>query len=182
MKNHLIIILLSFLLFFGCRPKEPIVEFRNNHPVELALAFYPSTLRMLNLANNENYNHLIKDIEKGRYFRLNKEEDADDTRQAIRTLTQTLKDEGYEEVMTVQRNGEDITVLVMDSQTPVIVTIVETKEDYSIIELKGMINVTQVPKLLNSFNDDSFLNIFSLYAPNKPKQKVEPDTANRASE
>lgn len=166
------------LFFSGCQQKDSIAEFRKNHPVEIALTFYPSTLRMVN-AKNEEYHQLIQDVEKGRYFKVNKR---DDTQQAIRTLTAGLLEEGYEEVMTVKGNTDDMTVYALDHPTPVMIIMAEREKEYVIIQVQGMIHIARIPQLLNNFNEEEFLNIFSMYDRKKPQQNIEPDTANSQPE
>ena len=178
MRLIIFLIIFSTLFFSGCHQKDSITTFRENHPIDLVLAFYPSTLRMVNLAKNEDYNQLIKDVEKGRYFKVNKEHV---TRQAIDTLARGLLEEGYEEVMTVKGN-DNMAVFALEHQPPVMTIIAETEEAYIIVQVEGMIRIAQLPKLLNSFNDESFLNIFSMYEPKKPKKKIESDTANSQPE
>src|SRR5690606_31179613 len=53
-------ILLSTLFFSGCHQKDSVAAFKENTPIDLALTFYPSTLRMVNLTKNEDFNQLIK--------------------------------------------------------------------------------------------------------------------------
>ena len=180
MRLVVIIILLITLLFSGCQQKDSLRTFRQNHPVDLTLAFYPSTLRMVNLAKNEEYNELIKGIEKGRYFKVNKR---DSTEQAIQALTQGLQEEGYTEVMSIRGSANDMDVYMLESKPPVTVVVAEREKEYLIIEVKGMVNVTKLPRLINSFNNDKeFLNIFSMYDSNKPEPKIEPDTTNHQPE
>ncbi len=180
MRLVVIILLLITLLFSGCHQKDSMRTFRENHPVDLTLAFYPSTLRMVNLAKNEEYNQLIKGIEKGRYFKVSKR---DSTQQAIQTLTQGLVKEGYTEVMSIKGSANDMMVYLLEIQPPVTVVITEREKEYMIMEIKGMVNITKLPTLINSFNDDkAFLNIFSLYDTKKPDPKIEPDTTNNQPE
>jgi hypothetical protein len=173
----IIFLLLSVVFFFGsCQQKDSLRTFRENHPVDMTLAFYPSTLRMVNLAKNEEYNQLIKGIEKGRYFKVNK---TDSTQQAIHTLTQGLIEEGYTEIMTIKGSANDMMVYLLESQPPVTVVITEREKEYMILEIKGMVNITKLPRLIDSFNnDEAFLNIFSMYDTKKPEPKIEPDTTN----
>jgi hypothetical protein len=180
MKLIVFIVLLSTLLFSGCHQTDSLRTFRENHPVDLTLAFYPSTLRMVNLAKNEEYHQLIKGVEKGRYFKVNKR---DSTQQAIRTLSQGLVENGYTEVMSIRGSSNDMIVYTLESQPPVTFILAEREKEYIIVEIKGMVNITKLPKLINSFNEDEeFLNIFSMYDTKKPEPKIEPDTTNNQPE
>ena len=178
-STSVIFALFTMLFFSGCHQKDSVTAFRENHPIDLALTFYPSTLRMVNLAKNEEFNQLVKEVEKGRYYKVNKKED---TQQAIHTLMQDLQEEGYEEIMSVTGNANDVAVYTLERQNPVMVVIAEREEDYAIIQVEGMINIVQIPKLINSFNDEEFLNIFSIYDQKKPRQNIESDTTNNPAE
>jgi hypothetical protein len=86
-------------------------------------------------------------------------------------------------MMSIRGSSNDMIVYTLESQPPVTFILAEREKEYIIVEIKGMVNITKLPKLINSFNEDEeFLNIFSMYETKKPEPKIEPDTTNNQPE
>jgi hypothetical protein len=157
-----LILTLFFLLTFSsviCAQSSAVTEFKDNHDTSLALYFYPSTLRMINLQRNPEYDEMIKEIEKARFFKL---DSGAATQADITALGNTLRKEGYEEMMVMKSKSNDIEVLGLEKHTPEIVVISRNGDECMLLELKGMINIAKIPKLIDAFSSGAFLDVFNL--------------------
>jgi hypothetical protein len=134
---------------------------------DLALYFYPSTLRMINLSDNEDFDRLVRDIRKIRFFKWSRENYAEIDESS---LIRDLREENFEAYMTVHGGAMDLKVYGREvrKQQPEIVAIVETEDGVQLLEIQGMIHVARIPALINNLNTDNFINVFVL---DKKKEK-----------
>jgi len=136
-----------------------VTEFKDNHNTTLALYFYPSTLRMINLQHNEEYDEMIRNIKKARFFKL---DSGAVTPEQLSVLSETLIKSGYEEMMEMKSKGNDIKVLGLEKHTPEIVVISRNGDECMLVEVTGMINIAKIPKLIDAFNSGGFLDVLNL--------------------
>ncbi|GEM_PF-3246153 len=174
MKN--LIILLFALLIFGCDTRDSITRFSEDNHMDREYYVYPSTLRMINLEQNEDFNELIEDLVKGRYFSIEKKAES---KELIDGLRADLVEEGFEEVMTFHNSKADAGVYILDARAPRIAAIIELENEYNVIDVEGMLNVTKIPQLLENFDDEKFLNIIDITQRDKNKHRVEQHTQNK---
>ena len=161
-------ILIFFLLFLSasCQQKDPLNDFLEDRNTGLILHFYPSTLRMINIDQNEEYNKMIREVEKARFIRL---DSGQFTKEEISELITSLQSEGYEEVMSFRDKKQDISVLAMEKKIPEFVMLSRAPDQVMILEMKGMVNVAKIPKLTQTFSENGFLNVLDLYGNKKKK-------------
>jgi len=160
-----------FLLLLTCSPalkaqSSDVTDFQENHKPSLALYFYPSTLRMINLQRNAEYDEMISELKKARFLKL----DSGAVTQADLTLlAEKLLKAGYEEMMLMKSADTDIRILGLEKKVPEVVVIARNGYESNLMEISGMINIAKIPKLLESFNSGGFLDVLNLN-----KQKNEP--------
>jgi len=163
---HQVKYLVFVFLVFTClgsvyAQSKSVSTLRENHDTELALFFYPSTLRMINLQRNPEFNGMIKDIRKARVFKFNKENlDA----AAVHAWIRDLKSESFEDYMMMKSRDMNVSVFgpEKNSKKAEIVALVDEPESYMVIDIEGMINVAKLPKLVQTFNSEEFIDIFNL--------------------
>ena len=114
---------------------------------------------MINLQHNEEYNEMIRDIKKARFFKL---DSGAVTATELSTLSQNLMNLGYEELMVIKSKGNDITVLGLEKSTPEVVVISRNGVECMMLEVTGMINIAKIPKLVDAFNSGGFLDVLNL--------------------
>lgn len=179
MRKSIAIFILVLLAFLGCNRKDSFTQFRESVHAERTLYFEPSTLRMVNLENNADFDDMVKELEKALYLRINKSEGSDS---AVAVLREAIAKDGYEEILIFKDKKSDIAVYLLDKKTPVVLAIALTDTIYNVIEMKGMINVAKIPAVLESFNDNTFLNILSLTDQKKSPRQIEPDSTDQKPE
>jgi hypothetical protein len=144
-----------------------VSRIKENKKPDLALYFYPSTLRMINLSDNEDFDQLVKEIRKIRFFQWGLENNPDiDEKSLIRDLTE----EDFEECMVIQTGEMDMMVYGREQRKkqPELVAIVETKHQIQLLDIQGIVNVAKIPALINNLNSADFINVLDL---NNKKKK-----------
>ncbi len=152
-------ILLLLISFCGFSQNSAVTDFKETHGTALALYFYPSTLRMINIERNKEFDDMIRDIRKARFFRM---DSGAVSSQELAEFTSELKNCGFEEVMFIKNKEMDVRVLGLEKRRPEFVIISKTKEEVMLLEVNGMINVAKLPKLAETFNENAFLDVLHL--------------------
>ncbi len=133
-----------------------LLELKDNQQIARQLYFYPSTLRMLNLDGNEAYYDLIRDIGKVIIFRMDNESFVEEDFDLV--VQDLMKEEGFEEYMSVDGNSERIMVYGRNNP-PNLVVLTHLDGTYYISEVQGTLDLWQLPKLYDALaNQDSTTN------------------------
>ncbi len=161
------IIFFSIILFVSsCEQHNVVSDFIENRNTGLSLYFYPSTLRMINIDRNEEYDKMIRDVEKARFFRFDSGQFVNED---ISKLIKDLQENGFEEVMSVRDKNQDIRVLALERKMPEFVVVSKNKDELMLLEINGIINVAKIPKLTQTFSQNGFLDVLNLYGEKKKK-------------
>ena len=143
----------------GYSQNSAITDFKENHPIALALYFYPSTLRMINIDRNPEFDEMIKEIKRARFFRLDSGTiDQND----ISKLSKDLQGLGFEELMIFKDKSKDVKVWGVENRNPQIVIISKSNKEILLLEVNGMINIAKIPKLAETFGQHKFLDVLHL--------------------
>ncbi|MDZ7608659.1 MAG: DUF4252 domain-containing protein [Cyclobacteriaceae bacterium] len=156
------ILTLAFLLIFSAlvnAQSSAVTEFKDNHETSLAMYFYPSTLRMINLNQNLEFNEMIREIKKARFFRL---DSGAVTPSELSALSESLIKSGYEEMMVMKSPDIDIAVLGLEKHIPEFVVISRKGDECMLLEVAGILNIAKIPKLMDAFNNGGFLDVLNL--------------------
>ena len=156
------IILSLFLTIFSLSSyaqNSAVTDFKENHETALSLYFYPSTLRMVNIEQNPEFNEMIRQVKKARFFRMDSGTVSKDD---LNNLVSELTEDGFEEVMFVKNKNMDLKVWGLETKNPELVIISKSDEELMLLEINGMINIAKIPKLAETFNQNSFLDILKL--------------------
>ena len=156
------IILSLFLTIFSLSSyaqNSAVTDFKENHEIALSLYFYPSTLRMVNIEQNPEFNEMIRQVKKARFFKIDSGAVSKDD---LKNLVVKLTEDGFEEVMFVKNKNMDIKVWGLETKNPELVIISKSDEELMLLEINGMINIAKIPKLAETFNQNSFLDILKL--------------------
>ena len=171
LRPYLILFLITAVLVIRSgiisAQSNTITKIKDRQKPDLALYFYPSTLRMINLSNNDDFDHMVRDIQKMRYFQWSAEnfQEIDE-----KNLIRDLLEENFEECMSIKGREMDLMVYGHDQhrKQPELIAIVKTGDKVQMLDIQGMVNVTKIPDLINSLNADDFFNVLDL---NKNKKK-----------
>ena len=153
--------ILFFLIFFplACFAQNSVVtDFKENHATALSLYFYPSTLRMINVERNHEFDEMIREIKKARFFKM---DSGSVSQNDLISLSEKLMNEGFEEVMFLKNKDLNVRVWGIDKRNPEFVIISRSNEELMLLEISGMINIAKIPKLAENFNENAFLDILN---------------------
>lgn len=167
MRILILITLLPALLC--CTRLDSITKFSEENKMEKQYYVYPSTLRMANLEQNEDFDELIEDFVKGQYFIFAKDSINEIL---IDQLETDMADEGYEEAMSYRAKNGNAIIFVQERKVPKIAAIHETDSTYNIVQIEGYVNIAKIPKLLQEFDNDKFLNVLDIL-------KINPNSEHR---
>jgi hypothetical protein len=155
-----ILLVISFFTATLCFAQNSIVtEFKENHKTSLSLYFYPSTLRMINIERNQEFDEMISEIKKARFFKM---DSGSVSKEDLSGLEKNLKNEGFEEVMFVKNKDMDLRVWGLEKRNPELVIFSKSDDELMLLEINGMINVAKIPKLTQTFNQEGFIDILNL--------------------
>ena len=161
-----------FLIFFiflssSCFAQSSVVsDFKENHNTALSLYFYPSTLRMINIERNKEYDEMIREIKKARFFKM---DSGSVSKSDLSKFEKELANEGFEEVMFIKNKDADIRVWGLEKRNPELVIISKSDDELMLLVINGMLNIAKIPKLTQTFNRSSFLDVLNLTGEKKKK-------------
>jgi hypothetical protein len=131
--------------------------------------FYPSTLRMINIAKNPDYYELVNGIEKLLVYTL---DSAAKAGQSYKSLITSYKKIGFEEYVTVAGGKTNFILYGKENKNEnQYVGVMKSEDAMYAFYLRGRIGWQKIPALMQSFRTDDMINIFDL---NKQKSGKRP--------
>jgi len=158
MKYSLLIVFL-FQSLISLAQNSVVTDFKESHSTALSLYFYPSTLRMVNLERNEEFDEMIREVKKARFFKMDSAAVSNDD---LKQLSSELTEDGFEEIMFLKNREMDIRVWGLEKRIPETIIISKSGYEVMLLEVNGMINVAKIPKIMESFSENSFLDVLNL--------------------
>ena len=156
---RLSVFLITLIILAGCSKRDRLGDFIEEHHPEKSFFLYPSTLRMVNLKKNPDFNEMISNLERGRYFSFPNDPQNNEN---IRLLEKELLEDGYEEVIEIKNKEINAKVLLLDKKKPILFASIINEEMINLLEIEGMINPLKIPDLMENFDDEEFLNLFEI--------------------
>ena len=120
--------------------------------------FYPSTLRMINLSGNEEFNQMVKPIVKMLIYTLDSAAMAE---KSYIKLPEKFQKNGFEEYITMYGAGNNMFVYGKESSEEM-VGIVGVDEQVFAFYIRGNINWQKIPQLMTTMQENEILQIFDL--------------------
>ncbi|MCF8370824.1 MAG: DUF4252 domain-containing protein [Bacteroidales bacterium] len=121
--------------------------------------FYPSTLRMINLAKNEDYNKMVEGIEKLLVYTLDSTALAD---KSYRKIMEDYLANDFEEYANMWGGKTNFSIYGKEGRVNELTGTVSTGEDLYVFYLIGNIDFAKIPAMIQSFKQDDMINIFTL--------------------
>ncbi|MDW3209969.1 MAG: hypothetical protein R8N23_08885 [Reichenbachiella sp.] len=150
---------LLFTTLLANAQSSAITDLKEDQLTNMSLYFYPSTLRMVNLNNNEEFNRLIQDIEKLIFFKMNGKFENIDMYNLVNHLQ---SNEDFEEYVVVDGPTKKFYLLGREKPTET-VGIALLENEHFVFDVAGSLELKELPKLYQyiSENDSTFQNKFS---------------------
>ncbi len=155
-------ILISFLFITGIylpgfSQEQPLKDFAESRK-EMKLCFYPSTLRMINLSHNPDFDEMVSGIDKLLVYTLDSAARADhDYRQVI----DKYKGLGYEELASAYGGGFDLFIYGKDRRKESeFVGIINQDDKLTAFYMRGNIDFAKVPGIVQTMKNGDVINPF----------------------
>ena len=162
-KTLISIILLLGLLGPLQAQEQPLKDYAEERR-ERKFCLYPSTLRMIKISQNPYYNDMLIGIEKLLIYKLDSTAKADKT---YRELLTTYQELGYEEFIAMYGGGMNMYLYGSEGQKLMEFIGVFKQEDMALaFYLRGNIDWTKIPELMDSFQGDDMLNLLDFKTDN----------------
>ena len=120
-----------------------------------ALYFYNSTLKMLNQAEDKDFDELVKDIEKMKFLIVDKTKGF--TTKDYTGLIKGYKSESYENMMTARSNGKNFDVYLREDNNRVkgTVILVNDSSQLYVLDIVGRVQPNQAMKFFSALDGNS---------------------------
>ena len=129
-------------------------ELGNDYPDAFVLMFYHSSLNMLNLDDDPDFARMIKDIEKIKVLRIDK--DVDEFRKEdVTSLKADLTDDGFEQLMVIKSKDYDIGVYILEDDDDIegFFLLMNEEENFTAIDVLGSMAVGDISQLVEKIKD-----------------------------
>ena len=146
------LLFLCLIPFVGHAQTKTTVELDKKYE-GMSLYFYKNTLKMLNQADDKNFDELIKDIEKMRFVMVNKEKQKFSLSD-LKVLKKSYLGEGYEPVMTSRFEGRNFDVFLREAGGTVKGTVILASDSASlyVLDVLGKVALNKVGSLFNTLD------------------------------
>ena len=157
-------LILLFLLMAGMLPslkaqETPFKAYADTHK-DRKFCFYPSTLRMINIAKNPDYNELVNGIEKLLIYTL---DSAAKAGQSYKSIITTYKKIGFEEYVTMAGGKTNFILYGKENKDEnQFVGVMKSEDAVYAFYMRGQIGWQKIPALMQSFQSEDVMNIFDL--------------------
>ncbi|MEE4259045.1 MAG: DUF4252 domain-containing protein [Bacteroidales bacterium] len=160
MRSTTILISLVILLGLSWEIKaqeQPLKDFAEDRK-DRKFCFYPSTLRMVNLANNPDFDDLVNGIEKLLIYNLDSTARADKSYKEIITTYQELD---FEEYASAYGGGLNFYVYGKENKKETeYIGVVKQDDLLTTFYMRGQIAMNKIPRLIQSMSEGDFINPF----------------------
>jgi hypothetical protein len=150
--RYILILLLGFITIVAQGQSKTTENLQKKYSESLAFFFYNNTLRMVNLAEDEEFDELIRDIEKMKFLMIKKQGFAKSDYQKLIT---DYKAESFEEMMTSRHEGKNFDVYMKEGESKGMIVTVNDDENLYVLDIVGSIPLNKVTKLFSTIDSSS---------------------------
>lgn len=165
----IIVFCLLAALFPSLRAQETPFKVYGDAHKDRKYCFYPSTLRMINIGQNPDYNELVNGIKKLLIYTL---DSAAKAGPSYKGMIASYKKAGFDEYITMA--GGKTTFILYGKENKgenQFVGVMKSEDAMYAFYLRGRIGWQKIPAMMQSFQSDDIINIFDL---NKQKSGKRP--------
>jgi len=160
MKTKILTVFFLITVFLSAKGQEDLFkDFAEAHK-ERAFCFYPSTLRMLNIGGNEEFDQMVNGVEKLLVYKL---DSAGRAGKKYQNMISDFKSEGFEEYLSITGGNYEASLLASPGKKGKEYVGYFNQEDALLaFYLKGDLDWDELPKLINGIKEGDFINILDL--------------------
>lgn len=126
---------------------------------ERTFALYASTLRMINLSGNQEYNEMVSGVEKILIYRL---DSATRANKSYLEIEPAYLEEGFEEYAKAFGGKWDMVLLGKEEGINQFVGFLGEKNNIFAFYMRGEIDWEKIPTLINTLRNDELLDLIKL--------------------
>lgn len=155
MKNLLTFLLVVCVAANALSQSKTTNKLHEKYDKAFSLFFYQNTLRMINQAEDKEFDELIKDIEKMKFLMIEKETSFKPTDYA--RLKKDYVSETFEEVMSTRYQGRNFDVMLKEKsgKTLGMVILVNDSSSLYVLDLVGSIALDKVTNLYKALDEST---------------------------
>ena len=129
-------------------------DLADDFPDAFVLMIYHSSLNMLNIDDDPDFARMIRDIEKIKVLRVDKDED-NFTSEALVDLKGDLNDRGFEELMAIKSKDYNIGVYILEDDDDIegYFLLMDEDENFTAIDVLGSMAVGDIGQLVDKIKD-----------------------------
>ncbi|MEM8895114.1 MAG: hypothetical protein AAGC88_11090 [Bacteroidota bacterium] len=120
---------------------------------------YPSTLRMINLQENEAFDDMASSFEKFLIYEL---DSISASNRSFNSMLSSFKEEGFEEYLTIIGAGNYTTVLGEEKRVNEMVGVFGIENQMFAFFLRGNIAWQKIPTLVNTLSENDLFNVLDM--------------------
>ncbi|MDD1443062.1 DUF4252 domain-containing protein [Dolichospermum sp. ST_sed3] len=126
---------------------------QKNFDNSLSLYFYKNTLRMLNQAENKDFDEMVKNIDKLKFLMVDKTAKNFGTKE-YQKLISDYRAEDYESAMTGRMDGRNFDVFIKDKPQSTVV-LVNDSSNLFVLDMVGTIDASKVGTLFSTIDNST---------------------------
>lgn len=152
--RKIIILALMLTPMLSLAQGKTMRELSDQYPDAFELMFYHSSLNMLNIEDNEDYARVIRDIDRIKLIRIEKEK-FDFASGELSDIRAALTDRSYEELMMVTSKDSKISVFIQEDGDDVegFFLYMDEEESFTAIDVRGKIQLNDIGLLVDKLKD-----------------------------
>lgn len=156
MKKVVTLILLALTWFSGVSQSKTTLALEQRYDDAFKLFFYKNTLRMVNQAENPEFDQLIENIEKMKFLMVRKVGGKFGPTQ-YRELVKEYETESFEPIVTSRIEGRNFDVYLRDAKgsKPGTVVLVNDSSNLYVLDIVGTIDVSKAGALFQTLDSST---------------------------
>lgn len=161
MKAFLMISLVLLFHFSANAQSKTVSQFVAQHEPNASFHFYPSTLRMVNIEHNPDYQRLVRNIKKLSFFTFDKKNTTIDPA-SFQKIKESLATEKFEQLFAMDDHGNHIYVYAKGDEAEAYISAVENESRLILLDMQGAPHLPSLMKLIQGdFNFEQIADLSS---------------------
>jgi hypothetical protein len=151
--KYLLLGILALMPYFSHAQSKVMRNLSEEFPDGRVFMFYHSSLRMLNIEDDPDFDRMIRDIEKIKVLMIEKE-DSLDSDKILSEIRDGLADEDFEELMEVKSKDYNIGVYILeDDEIEGFFLIMNEDDNLVAIDLVGSMPIGDIGQLVDKIKE-----------------------------
>lgn len=155
-------LLITFMLVGLSQPllaqESMLKDYAENHH-RGSYCLYPSTLRMINLTKDDDFDEMASSFEKFLIYELDSVSAID---QSFKPMLNEYLSEGFEEYMYIIGDGNFTMIYGKEKRVNELVGVVGLEDQMFAFFLKGNVAWQKIPTMINSLSENDIFNLLDL--------------------